>query len=119
MPKYDPGTIDAALADAFEVGIAAAARRHGVPLSLLSFHKRRRKLPIPRRHGGPRRKIGRVDCDLAILRAIIPQNVTLTNRDIAAIIGGISHQALYETEKKALRKIRHRLLEDGTWRESA
>lgn len=119
LRKYDPATIDAALADAYDIGLGPAARKHGINYRSLLSHKKRRGLAIPRRRSGYMGARKPIDGDLEALRALFPPYITFTSREIAEIVGDISFQRLHQIEQKALRKIRHALIDEGAMREAS
>lgn len=115
--KYTPDTVQKALHDAQQIGIAGAARRYDLPSSILRYHAKQQGIRTPHVHAGnssPRNP--ELDGELAVLHALFPA-YSFSQTEIAEILGRISKQGVCEIEKRALRKVRHAMLVSRLWQE--
>lgn len=104
------GKLEAALEEAQRVGLAEAGRRHGMAPSFLRYHARGRGIKTPYvRRGNTTGKA--YDLELAVL-CVLFAGRPLSLEAIAGVCG-ISRQRIEQIEKKALRKVRWQLIEDG------
>lgn len=111
--RYPKETLERALHDAKQIGIIRAARRHKIAQSTLRYHAIERSIPFPRERSTTNRHL---DEELAILVALFPGQ-PFTQKEIAQILSGVTRQGIYEIEKRALRKVRLAMIQEGVWRE--